>query len=134
MKKKRKLTAEEKKLNQIRSANRREGYWQAYYEWQKKFAEKILVLEQEFADAKRQLDMKNGISFEEHESICRHSRAAGYETGVLVGTENARAELREFYEKRRREYEAMHSPLAEPILSPWELFDIKNAIPARGDP
>jgi len=133
MKKKRPITEVEKKLNQIRSANRREGYWQAYYEWQKKFADKILVLGQEFADAKRQLDMKNGISFEEHESVCRHSRAEGYETGVLVGTENTRAELREFYEKQRRRYMAVQSPLAEPILSPWEMFSATNTTNARGN-
>jgi hypothetical protein len=73
------------------------------------------------------------MPFDQHEEICRKSRLSGYETGILVGTENARTELREFYEKRRREYEAMHSPLAEPILSPWELFTATNATSARGD-
>ncbi len=133
MRKKRPLTEAEKKLNQIRSANRREGYFKAYDELRVKFATKIVEIEQQLTEEKRRLEIEAGVSIEEHEALCRQSRASGYETGLLVGAEKARAELREFYEKQRREYMVAHSPFAEPILSPWELFDSKNAIPARGD-
>lgn len=135
MKKKRKPTAAEKKLNQIRSANRREGYWKAYDEWQQKFAIKIAAIGHDFAEAKHKLDLENGISFEEHESLCRESRVAGYESGLLVGAENARAEIREFYEKQRREYEAaLPSPLiSNPVLSAWEVICATNSINTRGD-
>ena len=127
MRKKRPLTEAEKKLNQIRSANRREGYFKAYDELQIKFATKIVAIEQQFAEEKRRLEIEAGVSIEEHEALCRQSRVSGYETGLLVGAEKARAELREFYEKQRRAILAEQPP---PILSPWELLDAQNA---RGD-
>lgn len=130
MKKKRPLTEAEKKLNQIRSANRREGYWKAYYEQRDYFAKKLAGLEQQFAEEKRRLDREKGISIESHEARCRESRVSGYETGLLVGAEKARAELREFYEKQRREYMAAQST---PELSAWEIICASNATHARGD-
>jgi len=126
VKKKRKPTPEEKRLDRIRKVNQRIGYERARGELESHY----------WAESRAEIDryrQQSGMPFDRHEELCRKSRMSGYETGVLVGTENARTELREFYEKRRREYMAAHSPLAEPILSPWEMFCATNTINARGD-
>ena len=128
MKIKKQITEIEQRLERIRKVNQRIGYRNAVAELEARY----------FSEARKEIEChrhQRGMPFEDHEIACRKSRMDGFETGVLVGTENTRAELREFYEKQRREYEsARPSPLiADPILSAWEMICVTNATQARGD-
>jgi hypothetical protein len=114
--KKKKLTPEQKKLNRIRGASHRKGFWRGF-----EHAEEEVTALYESRLAEADAIKRRGAVWSEDALARQRSeyRAAGYEAGIMVGRAQATLEVREHYERERR---AMLAGSAIPEFSAWEFI------------